>query len=175
MLIKKTKWYKLYKHNLDIDSLLFRVRNHMTQTTPRSISGFDSGQKAWTFECKQTYDYVNSIHPIKVLYSEDEINKFAIWEMNKGSTLAPHVDANHNTGFVVLPLIGTTKTSMHGPVPLGIDNNSKTPVFDEDLPILESVTYGVGEMIVVNNTQFIHSVKPVDDYRLTLQFNAKEF
>ena len=147
----------------------------MKQNTPRPINDFDSGQKVWTFECKQTYDHVNSIHPIKVLFSKDEINKFTIWEMNTGSTLPPHVDADHNTGFVIVPLIGTTTTSMHGSIPHTIDNNSKTPVFEEDMPVLESVTYSVGEMIVVNNTKFIHSVKPVDDYRLTLQFNAREF
>ena len=175
MLIKETAWYKLYKHNLDIDSLLVRVHDYMKKNTPRTISDFDNDQQAWTFECKQTYEYVNSIHPIKVLFSKNEINKFTIWEMNTGSTLPPHVDANHNTGFVIVPLVGTTKTSMHGSIPPETDNNSKTPVFEKNMPILDSVTYGVGEMIIVNNTKFIHSVKPVNDYRLTLQFNDKEF
>lgn len=180
MLTRQTEWYKLYKHNLEIPNLLSRVRNHMTSNTATSVPGsFNQGHKTWTFVCKDTYEYVNSIHAVRPLtstaFAGELDHAFTIWEMNTGSNLPPHVDATHNTAFVILPLVGRTTTSMHGPINNSINNNQKTPVFDVDMPKINSVTYNTGELIVVNNTKFIHSVQPIDDYRLVLQFNAKEF
>jgi len=180
MLIKETDWYKLYKHELETNTLLSKVRDFMRHNKPMSLPGkFNKGHNTWTFVCKDTYNYVNSLHSVRPLTSTTFVGEmdhaFTIWEMNTGSNLPPHIDASHNTAFVILPLIGRTRTSMHGTINESIDNNHKTPVFDSNMKTLDSVTYGTGEMIVVNNTQFIHSVKPLDHYRLVLQFNARKF
>ena len=181
MLTKETEWYKLYKHDLDLSELTSRVQAHMKVNPKLFFPGVGlGGHNTWTFECEETYNLVNSIHPVRPLTSTQfrgELeNSFTIWEMEKGSSLVPHVDSAGNTGFVIMPLIGSTKTSMHGPLPDDIDTSRTLATFDKDIETLDHVIYSPGDIIAVNNTRYIHSVTPIKPYyRLALQFNAREF
>lgn len=137
------------------------------------------GNKTWNYTCERATNAVHALHSVRPLTSSrfkgELINGCTIWEMNNGVTLEPHVDASHNTSFVILPIAGRTKTSMHGQLPNDVSNHGRTPTFPIDTPIVDSITYGPGEFIVINNTKYIHSVTPIDDYRLVLQFNAESF
>ena len=181
VLIKETEWYKLYKHDLDLSKLISRVQAHMKKHPTLFFHEVGNGvHNTWTFECEEIYNWVNSFHEVRPLTSTQFVseldNCFTIWETKEGSSLAPHVDSARNSGFVIVPLIGNTKTRMHGPLPDDIDTSRNLAVFNKDLETLDHVTYSPGNMIAINNTKYIHSVTPLEPYyRLALQFNARKF
>jgi hypothetical protein len=78
----------------------------------------------------------------------------SIWEFGEGDTLPPHTDPDvSQSASVVLCLIGRFEVRLH----------------DEQTDnVIDQITYGPGEGIILNNTVYRHSGECLDGYRLSL-------
>lgn len=81
--------------------------------------------------------------------------RMALWEYGEGDVLPPHIDLGISlSSAIIVSLEGRFETYLH---------ESK-----ESGEILDTVTYGPGEYIVLNNTVYYHGGRPLDPYRLAL-------
>ena len=183
MLIKDTDWCKQYKHNIDLTDISNNDKLLIENSYPYRVRPDDTyfdEHKFWEFDDDDLYNAVNQYHELNAISQSGmgklRKGKITIWEMRNNTKLHAHVDSHVHQGFVIMPLIGKTRTACHGPIPDPQSNIHNTPYFFELEDYVEDyVEYEPGQMVVINNTKFVHSVVPLDGYRLALQFPAKHF
>ena len=197
----ESPWYKIYDLGMDPNDILDYLVPRLEQEHGdlNFNDNFSMGKhQVWVVDnAKHLYNHVDKIHPCMDLYTtlrkELVPSAFSFWIMPKDSELGPHVDAKQNKGqptpgFVIVPLRGRTETKCYGPMPevnphynpnnlSSLKNNDEfTMTFSsDDLEVVDTVVYEPGDVVVINNTKYIHSVHPLDDPRIALQFSAKVF
>ena len=188
----ETEWYKIYDLGMNPEDLLEPFKNIASEDESFDINIDKVAQhQAWVIDDRQDiWSYINNIHPLTDLWTTVRSslveNGFIYWVMPESGSLQPHVDAKSNdgiemNGFVIVPLIGETKTKCYGRPPYisphsdgtyPKNNDTFTLTYDwDDFSVVDEITYGPGDVVILNNTNYIHSVHPTGT-RVALQFSA---
>lgn len=174
--IKTHQWCQKFKIDFDLKGVNEFFRERMVSTPAMSRKDYALlAQKSsyWDWftrdiantEVIGLLDYIQAKHKLPV---KTENTKIALWEYGEGDELPPHVDvAVSLSSSIVVSLSGRFETRL---------NDS-----DDPSKVLDVVTYGPGEYIILNNTVYCHSGRPLDSYRLAVvlfvdpSFDMKSF
>lgn len=97
-------------------------------------------------------NHIETKHGLPVNTAETRI---ALWEYGDGDELPPHIDPDISlSSSVIVSLVGRFETRVHDKTNLNV--------------VLDKVSYGPGDYIILNNTVHYHSGKPLDNYRLAV-------
>lgn len=156
-------WCHKFKLDLDLAAVSAFFHERMQSTPPMSHKDYSilaKKSRYWDWYTRDIQDvhvlglldYISQKHNLPVNTKNTQI---ALWEYGEGDELAPHVDvAVSLSSSIVVSLVGGFETRLH-------DNQDPSKVLD-------TVTYGPGEYIILNNTVYCHSGRPLDNYRLAL-------
>ena len=188
----ESDWYKIYDLGMDPAVFLEPFKNIANEDDSFDIN-IDrvAEHKAWVIDDRpDIWEYINNIHPLTDLWTTVRSGLvkqgFVYWIMPETGSLQPHLDAKTNDGtdahgFVIVPLVGETITKSYGRPPYinphsdgttPKNNDTFTLTYDwNDYTVIDQVTYGPGDVVILNNTNYIHSVHP-QSARVALQFSA---
>jgi hypothetical protein len=155
-------WFK--KFCLDMDRLsLLQFAQRMMETSPAMTNKdhrlLDKKSRYWDWPTTEIND-PSVIDLMKSLQSRHQLplitekTSLALWEYGKDDQLIPHTDLDISlSATVIVSLVGGFETRRHR---------------EQDDAIIDRVTYGPGEYLILNNTKVRHSGVPLDPYRLAM-------
>lgn len=156
-------WYKKFNLEQSIEGLIDFSRNQMETFpcyTKKDHSLLGEHSRYWDWPTREIKD-ANIKQLLKSLEQKHQLpvdtpkTLISLWEYGSGDVLPAHVDLNISlSAAIVVSLMGRFETRKHE-----LQNNDA---------IVDRVTYGPGEYIILNNTVVRHSGQPLDDYRLAL-------
>lgn len=176
------EWYKLYDNPLNVEDLIKKIeearpandeRNHIPVLRGEEVNFYD-----FIIEDKELWEVFNSVHPLQEILNRgggtEENIKYgmSVWEWDPARYLIPHTDRSTTGGNMVVPLVGEVTTRAHR-----THEPSEMSQFftDEEAgPVTDEFTYGPGQIMVIDNSELIHSVVPHCDYRLALCLYLKD-
>ncbi len=155
-------WCKKIKINCDFGQLLVFARKRMLSYPWLGNSTYeliDENSKYWQWNLndiddRNVRDMVTDIETRYSIPLNFKNSYLSIWEFGEGDKLPPHTDPDvSQSASVVLCLIGRFEVRLHD---------------EQNDNVIDAITYGPSEGIILNNTVYRHSGECLDGYRLSL-------
>ena len=154
-------WCKQITINCDLNHLLVFAKKQMLNYDWVGNSMYeliDKNSKYWQWNVsdidnnhiQEMITDISDRYKIPLRFKDSYLS---IWEFGEGDKLPPHTDPDMSqSASVVISLIGRFHLRLH----------------DDNDNILDSIQYGPGQGIILNNTMHRHSGECLDGYRLSL-------
>lgn len=164
-------WYRRYKNPFDVDRF-YQIALEEKRTAEKFIwpnyKDYGMGHIIWKVKSNEILDALDSFCPI----DKDYIHSVHYWEYHSVDRLTPHIDSLRG-GNMIVPLIGSCEIKMW--------ENRHNP--DPEFPIcvpnpeqeLDSITFGPEEVILMDVSNYLHSVHPIEQYRIVIQATILEY
>ena len=168
-----TPWYRSFDNPLEIDSLVALCKKTKPKNPNQINPIYGLNLYLWHLEDQDTYNKLNQIYPIQ--------DKLCCWEWVETKGIVPHVDninmpdGTIQAGSMNVPLIGNVLTCNYGPFKGKHTGSGATIISDTSKSVIDTLEYGPGQIMIIDNTQWIHSVNLIGDYRLLIQTNIQKF
>jgi len=168
-----TPWYRLFDNPLEIDLLIALCKKTKPKNPKQINPTYGLNLYWWYIEDQDTYNKLNQIYPIQ--------GKLCCWEWFETEGIVPHVDNNNmpdgatRAGSMNVPLIGNVLTCNYGPFKGEHTGVGATMISDTSKSVIDSLEYGPGQIMIIDNTRWIHSVNLISDYRLLIQTDIQKF
>ena len=168
-----TPWYKLFDNPLEIDLLIALCKKTKPKNPKQINPTYGLNLYWWYIEDQDTYNKLNQIYPIQ--------GKLCCMEWFETEGIVPHVDNNNmldgatRAGVMNVPLIGNVLTCNYGPFKGEHTGVGATMISDTSKSVIDSLEYGPGQIMIIDNTRWIHSVNLISNYRLFIQADIQKF
>jgi len=173
------KWYEKYKSPFETN-FFYNIAVEEKKTTQKfktfnyEIHG--DGHILWKTTSNELLKKISDNFDI-------DVNDVMYWESHSTKGLMPHVDprsknieGNYNSGNLIIPLYGNTRTSIWGDYEHYDENNAVMfENFEQGKTPIATIEHSPGDIVALDISRCIHSVEILTEYRLIIVARLKNY